>query len=361
MFLKKFILLALSLLSIGAFVGCGAADETPENKTEKEVVEDVKEEIKEEKTSDKTYPLYITTMTHMEGNWDFVLDAEPPFTKQVEKLEYGMDLAEEYGAILTVETEQPFAEANVKWDRNVMQEILDRGHGVGSHCDRGGSKAITLEQLTEELALIKGLVDDLVGAENNKGCSGAGAKADWAQAMVAAGFDYVDGIVGFHMQAFPLSERPEGWDDKSILSEGLYHENVPVELEERIHLIRLADTLDWEADETGIVVSSGEMGQLTFYAEGDRETCTESRSCPLDEADVDAAVGVILEAAALHDTSRVAKISFYFPTGSFEEENEDVLRYFFSEMQRLEEEGVVKWGSQLDVYEAYVEWENDQK
>ena len=185
----------------------------------------LQEDIVDEDTP--VYPLYMTTMTHMEGNWDFVLEAEPGFTRQVERLEYGMDIAEQYGAILTIETEEPFARANVKWDRNVMQEILDRGHGVGSHCDRGNNNASSYEDFVQQLTTIKGLVDDLVGPEHNRGCSGAGSPFDWAQGLVEAGFEYVDGIVGFHMLAFPLSERPSGWDDLTIYKE-YYHDNVPV-------------------------------------------------------------------------------------------------------------------------------------
>ena len=124
--------------------------------------------------------------------------------------------------------------------------------------------------------------------------------------------------------------------------------------------MRLSDTRDWEEDETGIVVSSGEMGQLTYLAEGDREDCIEAGNCVLDEADVDVAVATILEAAELHDTSRVAKMTYYFPTESFKEENEEALHYFFSEMQRLEQEGVIVWASQLDVYKAFLEWESQQ-
>lgn len=317
------------------------------------------EDAEEGQEPEFEYPLYLTTMTHMEGNWDWLLDIEDRFDGQVKRLEYGMDLAEEYGAVLTIESEQPFAEAQVKWGRNVMQEILDRGHGVGTHCDRGNRGDGTYEEFVEELKFVKSLVDDLVGEQNNLGCSGAGGPIDWAQALAEAGFSYVDGLVGFHMLAFPLSERPAGWDDLAIYSEH-YHDNVPVDLQKRIHPIRLANTRDWEEDETGIVVSSGEMGQLTYFAEGDREDCIESDDCMLNKDDVDAAVALILDAAELHDTSRVAKLTFYFPTSDFVEENEEALRYFFSEMKRLEDAGVVQWASQLEVYEAFVQWEAAQ-
>jgi len=304
------------------------------------------------------YPFFITTMTHMEGNWDFTIDSEDRFLDQIDKLEFAMDIADEYDATLTIETEEPFARANAKWDYNFMAEIFERGHGVGSHCDRGGSGNGTYDELVEELKLIKSLVDDLVGEKNNLGCSGAGSSIDWAQALVEAGFKYVDGLVGFHMLAFPLSERPDGWDDLAIYNE-FYHDNVPVEMEDRIHPLRLENTLDWDEDDTGIVVSSGQLGRLSFFSEGDRTECMES-GCDLEADDVDKTVAQVIEAVELHDTSRIGKLTFYIPTSEMIEENEVVLRYFFSEMQKLEEAGMVEWASQVEVYEAFVDWEKAQ-
>jgi len=309
-------------------------------------------------TSTTQYPLYMTTMTHMEGGWDFVLETEHAFNQQNEKLEFGMDIAEEYGGILTIETEEPYARANQKWGRNMMKEVLDRGHGVGSHCDRGSKGTGSYEAFVEELGTIKSLVDELVGAENNKGCSGAGSSFDWVEALSDAGFSYVDGIVGYHMLAFPIEERPTGWNDRAIAST-YYHDNVPVDLEERIHLFRLENTDDFEPDSTGIVVSSGEAGRLAYLAEGDRTRCM-AEGCLLTNSDIEEAVDLILEAAELHDASRVAKLSFHLPTAEFVPENEDVLRYFFAEMRRLEDAGVIMWGSQIDVYNAYVSWEQNQ-
>ena len=55
--------------------------------------------------------IYFTTMTHMEeGHTDDV--NEGTFLLHVEQIRTGLALASEYGAKLTIESEQPFARAN---------------------------------------------------------------------------------------------------------------------------------------------------------------------------------------------------------------------------------------------------------
>lgn len=304
----------------------------------------------------EAYPLYLTTMTHMEGGWLDDKD-EDLFLRHVDQLHYGMDLAEEYDAILTIESEKPFAQANTTWGVAIMKEVLDRGHGVGTHCDIGGvgQKTITLAQQILQMKENKKLVDELVGAENNHGCSGAAGPNDWAQATVEAGFDYINGIVSMHLLAIPEENRPDNglWTDNYIAKH--YHENVPTDLADRIYLMQLADTLDFEPDESGIVVSSGELGRVDGLAEGgDYEACPQS-NCPFTTEDVDVLVEIITEVNSYRDPSRVAKLTIYLPASNFAEENEEALRYLFSEMQKLQEAGQVQWASQWEVVETYLE------
>lgn len=305
------------------------------------------------------YPLFLTTMTHMEGPWKDDKN-EGAFLKHVEQLHYGMDLAEEYDAILTVETEKPFARANTVWDLNIMKEVLDRGHGVGTHCDLGGKKEknISIEELSRQMKENKELVDALVGAENNHGCSGAGSYADWAQAGLDAGFDYINGIVGMHLFAVPQEKRPDpSWDDE-YLTEVAYHYNFPEDVMERIYLMQITDTQDFEADGEGIVVSNGELGRVDGMVEEGHEASEEDcpdGNCPFTTKDVDILVETILDVSDQRDRSQVAKLNVYFPALNFVPENEPVLRYFFSEMQKLEDEGHIQWSTQWNVVKTYLE------
>jgi hypothetical protein len=309
--------------------------------------------------SQKTYPLYFSTMTHMEGEFKDDTD-EDLFMLHVSMLRYAMDLAEEYDAILTVESEKPFAKANTLWDLNIMKEILDRGHGVSTHCDLGFSQTskkdpLTVEELAAQMVENKSLVDELVGAENNHGCSGAGSMTDWVSAAQEAGFDYINGIVGMHLLAVPQAARPDPtWNNQYIINEG-YHQNVPEDLMDRIYLMKLANADDFEADETGLVISNGELGPLANMEEGGESKICGETDCPLTEEDVDTLVEAIKAVSSQQDPSRVAKLTTYLPVNLFASKNETVLRYFFSEMQKLQEAGTIQWSSQWDIVKTYLD------
>jgi hypothetical protein len=307
-------------------------------------------------------PLYFTTMTHMEGNWNDD-ENEGLFLKHVEQLRYGMDLAEEYGALLTIESEKPFARANTLWNLNIMVEIRDRGFGVGTHCDIGfNDSPMSVQQFSEMFIENKSLVDGLIGAANNLGCSGGGSVNDWAQAASLAGFKYLDGIVTMHYLSMPMENRPgPQWTDEFIRN-GHFHFNAPLDLYERIYLFEVADARDFVADENPvIVISSGELGLISAMAEGGREPGSGSpilhdEDYTFDYADIDTLAQTIRAVDAGRDRSRIAKLTAYIPSNTYDPENEAVLRYFFEQMQALAGQGIITWATQRQVYEAYVAW-----
>lgn len=241
-----------------------------------------------------------------------------------------------------------------------MAEIINRGHGVGTHCDFGFREALMpVEQYAQNFQQNKTLVDVLVGAENNLGCSGGGGVNDWALAASMAGFKYLDGIVGMHYLSMPLENRPDAtWTDEYIRS-GSYHLNAPVDLQQRIYPFGVANAQDFVADENPvIIVSSGEMGLLAGMAEGVGEIgggqCRPD--CAFNNEDVDALAAKIMEINQNRDRSRVAKLTIYLPANIFVIENESVLRTFFQRIKSLANQGIVTWATQKQVYEAYVAW-----
>ncbi|KAF0106586.1 MAG: Uncharacterized protein FD146_2494 [Anaerolineaceae bacterium] len=303
-------------------------------------------------------PLYLTTMTHMEGGHDDD-KVQAVFEQHIDQLTYGMDLADTYGAKLTIESEQPFAIANTKWNRNFMAEIVARGHGVGTHCDFGfRDEVMSVERYSRFFAENKALVDALVGAENNLGCSGGGGANDWALAASLAGFKYIDGVVGMHYLSMPLENRPDPtWTDEYIRNVS-YHAGAPLDLYERIYPFMVADATDFVPDEDGVLlVSSGELGLLSAMAEGILENpAGRWNNPPLTNEDVDVLAAFIREVNQNRDRSRIAKLGVYLPANVFAPENEAVLRYFFEQMQSLADQGIITWATQKAVYEAYVEW-----
>jgi hypothetical protein len=296
-------------------------------------------------------PLFMTTMTHMEQSFTDDRD-QAIFLRHIEQLSYGLDLADEYGARLTIESEKPFAIANTTWGRNFMAEIVARGHGVGTHCDFGfRSELMSVEQYSRFFAENKAVVDALVGAENNLGCSGGGGANDWAQAAARAGFKYLDGVVGMHYLSMPLENRPDPtWTD-NFIRETAYHYGAPYDLSQRIYPFLVSDATDFVPDADGnLLVSSGELGALSMIAEG------TYRDAPLTNEDVDTLLTLIRQVDHDRDRSRIAKLTVYLPANIFEAENETVLRYFFQQLQGLSEQGLITWATQLQVYEAYMDW-----
>jgi hypothetical protein len=306
-------------------------------------------------------PLFMTTMTHMEGNWNDDQN-EGIFLRHVEELRYGMNLAEEYSALLTIESEKPFARANTIWNLNIMAEISDRGFGVGTHCDIGFNEpSSSVEKFAAMFTQNKSLVDKLIGAENNLGCSGGGSVNDWALAASQAGFKYLDGIVSMHYLSMPIQNRPgPEWTDEFIRN-AHFHLNSPIDLYQRIYPFEVANAQDFLPDENPVIVaSSGELGLFSAIAEKGREygggPILYDDEYAFDNADVDALVEKILEVNQNRDRTRITKLCVYLPANAYVPENEEVLRYFFEQTQTLQEQGIITWATQRQVYEAYVEW-----
>jgi hypothetical protein len=298
-------------------------------------------------------PLFFTTMSHMESNFkDDVL--EQMFLNHVDILRETLLMFDEYGAKLTIESEKPFARANHVWGINFLEEVVNLGHGVGTHCDFGVNEPeMSVEQYARFYRENKRLVDDLVGAENNKGCSGGWGPNDWVLGAATGGFEYLDAFAGFAYLSMPLSERPDGWTDAHII-EVTYHDPVPVDLYDRLYLYDLADALDFDADEDGVItVSGGDLGEISSLAEG-RDAC--GTQCDLTREDIDYIFETVEDVLENRDASRVAKLNLHIPLTVFVDGNEEMLRYFLAGMEKYVEAGDVVWATQLEVFEFYKQW-----
>ncbi len=297
--------------------------------------------------------LYITTMTHMEGNFKDDRDRDL-FLRHVDQVRWAMDLFDEYGAKLTIESEQSFAVANTKWDVNILREIVDAGHGVGTHADFGAlprDRSISLAELTQNFIENKALVDALVGAEHNRGVSGGTGYGDWVLGASAAGFEYMDATTGFGYLSMPLNVRPDGWTDEYIRSTG-YHDPIPLEFADRLYPLPLANAEDLVSDEDSVVViMGGDIGELASLAEG-RNTCVPN--CVFDEDDVQVVADSIEGAMTLRDDDRMARINMHIPLTLLKEENEVTLRNLLSTIQDYVDAGKLTWATQGESYDAFV-------
>lgn len=298
-------------------------------------------------------------MTHMEDGKGWNEDEnEELFKRHVAQLRWAMDLFDEYGAKMTVETNVPFAKANTVWDLNFLKEIVDRGHGVGSHVHIGGGQGTqSYDDNVATLKEIKGLVDHLVGAENDQGVSGGPGAYNWVQAMADAGFHYTDALTGFAYLSMPLSARPSGWTDQAIRST-YYHDPAPVELKQRTTPFDLADSSDLLPDDNGVLsVTDGALGELPSMAEGRTACPGHNGACPFTMEDVDAYFTQADQALAEHDSSQVGKINLHIELNLLIPENETLLRALLDGIKtRYIDTGKMVWATQLQAYKGYEAW-----
>ncbi|MFH1611208.1 MAG: hypothetical protein ABIA83_01240 [Patescibacteria group bacterium] len=303
--------------------------------------------------------LYLTVMTHMEYNFNDDKN-ETLFLNHVSELRYAMDLADAVGAKLNIESEQPFAIANTVWNLNIMKEILDRGHGVQTHCDLGSKyTAVAMSPIKYSSAFKenKNLVDVLVGAQNNLGCSGGAGINDWVLAASIAGFKYINASVAGHLLAMPYENRPgEIWTDEYLNGEG-WHTEFPVDFADSIYPLPFADATDFLPDpDPVIIVMPGSTGRLDNTYEGTDDACAKHQNCEFTIEDIDATIDLIKEASDVYNPELgVAKITVYIPVVLYENSNQDLLVTFFDEIGKLEDQGLIKFGTHKEVYEAYIE------
>lgn len=318
-----------------------------------------------ESDDDLGLPIFLTSMIHLEGDArdDQALGF---FLQTVGYLEDAMDLAETYCAVQTIESERPFARASTWWNQQVLRDALLRGHGVGTHCDVGFARPTpSYVEYVRDLRANKDLVDGLVGSANNTGCSGAGGELDWVNGLSDAGFTYVNGVVGMHYLAVPLRNRPDGYSDTAIRSDGLYHNQVPIDLLDRTYLRTLKNTMDLEHDDDGILVlSSGSLGKLQGIEEG--AYWSEADLDPVGDVelsldDVDALVEVIESIDEDRDRSRVSKLTIMSHAQDWDQshlEKRVVMEYFLRRMKMLADQGIIQWAAEKQVVDMYLEITN---
>ncbi len=305
-------------------------------------------------------PIFITTMTHLEGAWSYDgAMGERRFGGDVAKIRLAMETFGAYDAKLTIESEIPFATAELQFETGIFGELLAAGHGVGTHCDiTPNAPRVEPAVYAEEFRQRKTPMDMLIGAENNLGCSGGQGRSDWILGAHLAGFKFLDGTVAFGFLSMDEEDRPEGWTDDYILRQGHFHDNIPLDLAARIHPYMMADATDMTPDpEDGVVLlSSGGMGRLDAQSEtAAGEACAPN--CTFDDDDILRAIDAIEAALAVHDPTRVGKLDFYFPLANFQESKLPYIRDFLERVNRdYVQTGRLNWATQREIYEAYAQW-----
>lgn len=301
-------------------------------------------------------PVLITFFTHMEGSFSY--PTSMAFVNHANALRLGMTVAEKHGAKLTIETEKPFAIACVTYGDNVLLEAIERGHGVGTHCDFGkNDPPMPVEQYAVKFAANKAAVDDLVPAEHNRHCSGGMGKNDWVTAAALAGFVFRSEGVALGYLPMPLSARPPGWTD-AYIQNVIFHDVVPVDLADRVHPFPMAEaTTDWLADGGAEhVFLGGGLGRLDGLAE---EAAGQPipPNPPFTMEDMNLALEAISDAIDARDPARLARINLHIAVTALSASDETMLDAFFSSVRTTWiDPGLASFATQGEAYDAYLEW-----
>ncbi len=300
-------------------------------------------------------PIYFTSFTHMEGA--FTYPTQTVFADTATRIRWAMGVSEEYGYRLTIESEKSFANACVTYGDNVMLEAVTRGHGAGTHCDFGMTTPLTTPaQYSLNFIQNKQRVDALVGAANNRHCSGGMGVNDWIVSAQLAGFDFRSEVVALGYLSMPLSERPAGWTNAYILA-NTFHDECPLDLAQRHHPFPLADAANFTADPaSSYVVLCGGVGRLDIFAEQAAGT-TIPPTPPLTQSDVDLFFAAIDASIAARDPSRFTKINVHLTLTVFRTVNNALYRQVLS---RLRDDycagGAGVFATQGEAFDAYRQW-----
>ena len=302
-------------------------------------------------------PFVLTTFTHMESNYQY--PNITVFNNHATKLRFAMTLFEEFGARMTIETEKPFAIACSTYSTNVLMEAITRGHGVGTHCDFGMNSAPVSPAVYSKLFVAnKDLVDALVGATNNRHCSGGMGESDWILGAQLAGFEFRCEAVAAGFLSMPMSIRPKGWTNEYIRSTS-FHANCPLLLADRVHPIHMANALDW-SDDAGapFVLLSGGLGRIDAFAE-EATGATIGPNPTFNQIDANLFFAELDAAIAARDPARFAKVVVHFPTASLDAADEAILRQILARIYTdYVVPGTVIWATQGDAYDAFTLWES---
>jgi len=301
-----------------------------------------------------TGTVYFGFMVHLEG-WDNEMDIQDKFNKHAAEARKLASVFEDYGAKVTFEASPEFVEGCKAWGDNVLQELHDRGHGIGVHADKGyypPGSAYTLRQFISEIEEMREDMEDLVDFKVQH-VSGICSDLDWAKAAIDAGYVFTTGGVGYCAQSMPVYMRPEEYS--ACRNPAQCHGNMPLDMEGRIHPWRISTAEgDWTMDDPNgkLVNLASDSGIKNLY----EETLDPSRThgdYEYSDEDIDIAVEKVEDAISLSDANKVNILYFSLSIGAA-----DVDTGFYSKMfrafQPYIDSGRLEYKTFNEMYEEYV-------
>ena len=306
-------------------------------------------------------PLNFAAYLHLEAELKF--PNEKTYNQVNAQLKEIIDLFDKYDAKITIESAMPYAEAANKWGNDMLNYALDKGMGVGTHCDFSTTNTPNPTVTSEDFENLKEKVDAIVGTSNNIGCSGGFGAENWVQAAHDGGFSYLDAPVMNVYLRIPEENRPinpetnKPYTDEEI-EKVYYHDPAPPDIRDRIYPRMLKDVQDLEEDKDGILLlMTGGLGEISSLYEG-RKNCFPN--CKLTQEDIDYIFENIDNVNNFKDNSRVSVLDTHFPLKTLsvppekKEEKLKIVEGWLKKMQEYQQQGKIKWVTMKEVYEEYI-------
>ncbi len=364
--MPKKLLLSTTLILFLALSGCIATPKPAElGKCGDGICSDLESQRKvcpedcfDQKNSDFEKRLMVGMMIHVEG-WDNEMNDYDMFSRHVDAVMTLADKLEKYGAIGTFEARPEFVKATETWDRNVLKELSERGHGIGVHADVGGMA----EKNNEDLGIItKQLIDMKTEAEKITGLtmrhvSGICSTLDWVTAASIAGFDFTTGEVAYCVMSMPEEDRPEEF--RFCKSPGACHDTFPTEMIDRIHPWRMQDGTNWLThSSTGDLVMMPSDGVLYSLDEEDNYELPDGAKGTFSAEDIDQYFVRLDQGVTLIDPLRVNTMYVAWSIGDADRVKSDLIDDWLMRTQSYVDGGQVVWSSIPHMYDEYMQWEN---
>ena len=289
--------------------------------------------------------LFIGFQLHIEENPGkpiYYNESEGVFMKYAETLDRLASLFEKYGAKLSIQTEKQFAEADVKFGRFILRELLERGHGVGVQSHLGHHiKELGLETDEQKLEYnrrVKEIVAEALGREPTN--IGGGFELENIGLLGVC-----DGCLGF--VSMTAVEKP--YYRATMISPSRLHPWIlpPVQM------IDLRTSGWLSHDESGTIV----------YIPGWYKSSVFEIDCRRDEGCFDAVKQSFQEALKDMEEGKINTwwvSSHLYQCGDSEEEVERVMETYeewLSSLKPLKDNGTIVFLTFDEMAEIYLRWE----
>jgi len=292
--------------------------------------------------------LYLGIMVHLEG-WNDDQSQEQ-FERHVQLMREYAALFERYGARLTWESKE-VTEGILRWGDNVLEEMEQRGHGIGVHADIGGERNYDCRRFADDLRAEREQLESL--GVTVRHVSGICSSCDWVTGAADAGYLFTTGAVAYCVSSLPVEQRPAPYEN--CPNPAACHQPFPPALADRLHPWRVSSGANWlTPDPNGRLVILPASGGLACMQEEATSAGSVTR-CDFTTQDIDAFIQQLEEALA---SSSEDQINIYYVSWSLGSPLDmALLETWLQRIQPYVESGRVQWKTLPEMYDAYVQWE----